>query len=123
MKKNNLIKSFGFAFNGIFFLLRKERNFKIHITLLILAICSGYFFGISKIEWLAIFIISALVLSLEAINSTIEKLCDLYSTEQNNSIKQIKDIAAGAVLIASLFAIIVGLIIFLPYIVDRINLL
>lgn len=114
--KNKLIKSFGFAFYGISVMLLKERNFQIHIILLILAICSGCFFGISKIEWLAIFMISALVLSLEAINSAIEKLCDLYSREQNNSIKQIKDIAAGAVLISAVFAAIIGIIIFLPHI-------
>lgn len=114
--KNHLINSFGFAFNGIITLLRKERNFKIHIVCFILAVGCAFLLNITLYEWIAILCISALVLSLEALNTAIEKLCDAYSTEQNNSIKQIKDIAAGAVLIASVFAIIIGLVIFLPHI-------
>jgi diacylglycerol kinase len=115
--KNSLLNSFGFAFKGISTLLLKERNFRIHCAFFILVICAGLFFKITSSEWLAVLGISALVISLEALNTSIEKLCDLYSTEKNQSIEKIKDIAAGSVLISAIFAVIIGMIIFIPYIV------
>lgn len=95
-----LIKSFGFAFQGIYYLMRKERNFQWHLAALVVVTVAGVYFTISCNEWLSILLISALVLSLEAVNTAIEKLCDLYSLEQNATIKVIKDISAGAVLLS-----------------------
>lgn len=112
---NKFFTSFKHAFNGISQLIKTERNFKIHLVCLVLVVSLGLYFKISSLEWLLIFLISALVLSLEAINSAIEKLCDLYSTEQNPKIKVIKDISAGAVLIAAIFAIFIGVAIFWKY--------
>lgn len=111
-KMMRLIKSFGFAFQGIYHLIRKERNFQWHLAALVVVTIAGFYFNISRVEWLSILLISALVLSLEAINTAIEKLCDLYTLEQNPLIKRIKDISAGAVLIAAIIAVLIALLIF-----------
>ena len=113
MKK--FIRSFGFAFSGIFQLLRTERNFTIQFSAVILVVLAGFYFSITISEWLIILSISALVLTLEALNSAIEKVCDLYSTENDARIKLIKNIAAAAVLISAIFAAIIGIIVFGKY--------
>lgn len=98
-----------------------ERNFRIQFILFLAAVALGIYFNISELEWLSILIISALILSLELFNSAIEKLCDLYSTKHDLQIKWIKDVSAGAVLISCLISIGIGLIIFIPKLVERIN--
>ena len=109
-------RSLGFALNGLLQLIRYERNFQIQVAAFIGVLALGIFFGISSMEWVVIFLISALVMGLEAINTAIEHLCDLYSTEANERIKKIKDIAAGAVLIAAIFAVCIAVVVFLPYV-------
>ncbi len=109
-------RSLGFALNGLLQLIRFERNFQIHVVAFIGVLTLGIFFGISSMEWVVIFLISALVMGLEAINTAIEQLCDLYSTEVNERIKKIKDLAAGAVLIAAVFAVCIAVVVFLPYV-------
>ena len=78
----------GFALNGVLQLIRHERNFQIHVVAFIGVLALGLFFGISSMEWVVVFLISALVIGLEAINTAIEHLCDLYSTEANERIKK-----------------------------------
>ncbi len=97
-------------------MLLHERNFKVHVLALIVVISAGFYFHITSNEWLIVLLISALVLALETINSAIEKLCDLYTKETHPQLKLIKDIAAGAVLIAAIFAVVIALIIFKKYI-------
>jgi len=109
-------RSVGFALNGLLQLIRHERNFQIHVVAFIGVLALGLFLGIASLEWLVIFLISALVMGLEAINTAIENLCDLYSTVANEHIKKIKDIAAGAVLIAAVFALCIAVVVFLPYV-------
>ncbi|MFN5635388.1 MAG: diacylglycerol kinase family protein [Flavobacteriia bacterium] len=109
-------RSLGFALNGLLQLIRYERNFQIQVAAFIGVLALGIFFGISSMEWVVIFLISALVMGLEAINTAIEHLCDLYSTEANERIKKIKDLAAGAVLIAAVFAVCIAVVMFLPYV-------
>lgn len=110
-----MIKSFRDAFNGIGILIRSERNFQIHLVAFILVIAAGFYYNIGIRQFWIILLISALVFSLEAINTAIEKLCDEVTEERKESIRVIKDISAGAVLIAAIFAFFVGLTIFLPY--------
>ena len=74
--------------NGLLPLIRHERNFQIHVVAFIGLLALGLFFGISSMEWVVIFLISALVMGIEAINTAIEHLCDLYSTEANGRIKK-----------------------------------
>ncbi len=110
------IKRLGFALCGLRLLIKTERHFQIHTIAFIMVIIIGCFFKISSYEWVAILLISGLVIVSEAINSSIEKLSDVITREHNPLIKQVKDIAAGAVLIAAILALIIGLVIFYPYI-------
>lgn len=107
--------SFKYAFHGLFTLIKSERNFQIHLIALITVVCLGCYFDISRFEWIAILLISAAVLSTEAINSSIEKLCDHLHPQKHNAIKKVKDIAAGAVLLLAITAIVLAILIFLPY--------
>ena len=109
-------RSLGFALNGLLQLIQHEHNFQIHVGAFIGVIALGFFFGISSMEWVVLLLISALVMGLEAINTAIEHLCDLYSKEANDRIEKIKDIAAGAVLIAAIIAICIAVLVFLPYV-------
>jgi diacylglycerol kinase len=106
---------FNHAFRGLFQMLRKERNFKIQFLIFTVVVVFGFSLDISRNDWISLLIISGLVLSLEIMNSAIEKICDLYSKEKNPKIKNIKDISAGAVLIAALVAIVAGTLLFYPY--------
>jgi undecaprenol kinase/diacylglycerol kinase (ATP) len=112
---NSFLKSFVFAFQGVLHLLKKERNFRIQFLVFIITLILSLLLKISKIEWLAILICSMLVLSLEGINTSIERLCDEQEINFNPKIKIIKDVAAGSVFIASIFSTIIGFLIFLPY--------
>jgi diacylglycerol kinase len=112
---NKFSRSFKYAFAGITQLLKTEYNFKVLIFIEVLVVFTGLFFSITETEWLIILTLSALVISLEAMNSALEKICDLVSKEANSQIKIIKDIAAGAVLIVAFFAVIIGFIIFSKY--------
>lgn len=103
------------ALRGLKMVLKEERNFRVELFILAGVIIFGYILGITKGEWLSIFLISALVLSLEIINSAIERVCNLYSTEVNPAIKTIKDMAAAAVLLSAVFAALIGIYIFYPY--------
>ena len=107
---------FNHAFRGLFQMFRSERNFKIQFIIFLLVVGLGFYLGISNNHWLIILLISALVLSLEIINSAIEKICDLITVESHPQIKRIKDIGAAAVLVATLFAVGIGIMIFLPYV-------
>jgi diacylglycerol kinase len=109
------IKSFGHAWNGIIYLFSKERNAQIEGTIGILAIAMGLYFHIGKHDWYVIILCIALVLSLEAINTALEKTLDTIHPNINSSIGIAKDVAAGAVLLAAISTAIIGFIIFYPY--------
>ncbi len=108
------IKAFLFAFNGLKIAIQHEFHVKVHFFAAIIAICMGWFFGISTFEWIVILLLIALVISLEIINSALEKTCDLIDQNHNTHIGIIKDLAAGAVLWSSLIAAIIGGVIFIP---------
>jgi len=110
----NRIRSFGYAFKGIKAVFGNEANMNIHLIMSILVIFCGFIFKISITEWMLCIICFGLVISLEMLNSAIENLVNLVSPEQNKIAGKIKDISAGAVLIAAICAAIVGLIIFVP---------
>lgn len=112
MKK--FILGFVYAFQGLFVLVKTERNFKFQLFAFICISLVGFYFQIDKSEWLSVLIISAVILSAEALNSAIEKLCNHLHPEIHPSIKQVKDISAAAVLISSIIAIAIAAIIFIP---------
>jgi diacylglycerol kinase (ATP) len=109
-----LISSFGYACRGIYVFIQSEQNAKIHLLAAICAITAGFVLKISASEWCFIIFAIALVFVAEAINTAVEKLANQMSTEYNENIKMIKDVAAGAVLVCAIAALIIGLIIFLP---------
>ena len=114
---SKMIKSFVYAFNGIFVGIKEERNMKIHISIMILVIIFGIILKISKIEWIICIILFALVISLELVNTSIENTIDLITQERNPKAKIAKDTAAGAVLISAIVSAIIGLMIFIPKII------
>lgn len=108
------ILSFGYAFKGIWAVLKSEPNMKIHFFIAVLVIICGFIFSISLVEWLFCILCFGLVIGAEMINTAIENIVNLVSPEQNELAGKAKDIAAGAVLVCAIFSAIVGLIIFVP---------
>ena len=115
MKHTNFFLALKIAIIGIRGLFSESRNARIQLVIFLLVLVAGFILELNRFEWLWLFIASAIVLAMEAVNTSIELLADVYTIEFNLKIKQVKDIAAGAVLMASIFAFIVGLIIFLPH--------
>lgn len=111
-------RSFKYAFNGLKILFTQEHNARIHLAVSLFTIFSGYILNISRVEWLVILLLIAIVISLEAINSAIENLSDVVSPQKNEKIKIVKDMSAAAVLIASSIAVICGCLIFIPKLCD-----
>ena len=112
MKK--LFSSFYFAISGIVQCCRTEKNFQLQACIAITVIFGGWVFNIASIDWVALLLCCAMVLCLEMVNAAIEKLADVVHLSFHPGIKNVKDIAAGAVLIASVISIIIALIIFIP---------
>ncbi|WP_299557224.1 diacylglycerol kinase family protein [Seonamhaeicola sp.] len=110
----NRLKSVGYAFKGALYLIKTEASIKIQVVIAILVTIAGFFFNISATEWVLQCLAIALVMSVEGINTAIEAVADFIHPEHHNKIGIIKDISAGAVFIAAFFAVIIGLIIYLP---------
>jgi diacylglycerol kinase (ATP) len=115
------LKSFKVAFNGIKLLFLNEQNVWIHLLATLCVIIAGFVLKISKSEWIAIIIAIGFVMTLEAINSSIEKLSDFVSPEKQDQIKKVKDLAAAGVLISSITALLIGSIVFIPRIIEMIK--
>ena len=113
--KNHRILSFKHAFEGLVTATKEEPNLKFHLLFALVVIIASFFFGISKVEWIVVITLIGLVLTLELTNTAIEAVVDSFTPDQHPRAKYAKDISAGAVLIISIVAVIVGLIIFLPY--------
>ena len=109
------IKSFGYAFKGIASLIRKEHNAWIHCTAIVLVTIAGFHFDITSTEWCIVVLCFGLVLAAEGFNTAIERLVDLVSPDFHPIAGDVKDVAAGAVLICAIAAAIVGMIVFIPY--------
>ena len=121
MKKNRkapIVRSFGYAFEGIWTGIRKERNMKIHCMAVILVTAAGIFFGISAMEWCICLLLFGMVVSLELVNTAVEAVVDLVTEEKKTLAKIAKDTAAGAVLFTAIMAVFIGCIIFIPYVLD-----
>lgn len=117
------LKSFSYAFAGLK-LGMGERNMKIHIAATLVIIFLGNLFAITKMEWVAVLLAVGLVIATELLNTAVEEICDLLTHAHPHTYSKAgkpKDIAAGAVLVASIIAACVGTIIFLPYIISFLN--
>lgn len=109
------IKSFTFAFQGAKKLITTEHSIMVQFSLGIIMTIVGFYFGISKTEWLFQTMAIGLVLSVEGLNTAVEKIADFIHPNFHQKIGFIKDIAAGAVFFAALTAIVIGLTIYVPY--------
>ncbi len=112
------LKSFTYAFNGLRILLREEHNSRIHLFATVCVVLAGVIFRISSLEWVAVVFAIGLVFGGEIFNSAIEDLADVVCPERDERIKKVKDLSAAAVLVSAFTALIIGLIIFIPKIVD-----
>ena len=114
-KNRDLIGSLEFALTGIFTAFKEERNMRKHALSAILAIVAGFLFRISATEWLFLLLSVSLVIAFEIMNSALENVVDLASDYHFSMLaKNAKDMAAGAVLVISGFALVTGLMIFVP---------
>lgn len=109
------LKSFVYAWKGIGSFLRKEHNAWIHCTAVVVVTVVGFAFGISRMEWVAVIGCFGMVLAAEAFNTAIERLVNLVSPDYHPIAGDVKDVAAGAVLICAVAAAIIGVVIFSPY--------
>ncbi len=116
-KISGLIKSFNYAVEGIIYTLKKETNMKVHFFIAFVVLLSSLFFNFSRIEFVMLIFTISLVVITEMINTAIEKIVDMYTDKFHPLAKISKDVAAGAVLIASLNAIVVAYLLFF----DRVN--
>lgn len=115
----NRVMAFRYALSGLAAAFKSEVHLKLYLFITLMVSGLGFYVGLTKTEWMEVAACITLVITLELFNSAIEKLCDLVMPDQHPKIKYIKDVMAGAVLLACIFAAIAGLIIFIPYL--RIN--
>lgn len=106
------LNSFKYAFKGIVDLFQSQVNAQIHAFFMVLVIGGGFFFNISKIEWLICIVAMAMVLAAEAMNTALEYLTDLVSPEYHELAGKAKDAAAAAVLILAISAAVIGIMVF-----------
>jgi diacylglycerol kinase (ATP) len=114
-----LIKSFGYALQGIYVATLEQLNIKIHFLAVVVVTIAGLFFHITAYEWCLIVICFGIVLTAELFNSAIENLVDLVSPDHHHLAGKVKDIAAGAVLVSAIATGTVALFIFAKYILIR----
>lgn len=105
--------SFVYAINGLINVIKHEQNMKIHLTIAPLIIVLAFLLEISKTEKMIVFLIIGIVLALEVLNTAIERTVDLVTTEYHPVAKIAKDVSAAAVLVFSVFAFIIGVMIFM----------
>jgi diacylglycerol kinase len=113
-----MLKSISFAITGILVFFRKERNARIHLAATFAVVITGFLYHISNMEWIILVIMIMSVMVSEILNTSIESLCDHVQPGIHEQIRIIKDLAAGAVLIASMASVVVAAIIFIPKIIS-----
>ncbi len=109
------LRSFGHAFRGLKVLLQTQHNARIHALATVLAVAAGALLGISPAEWALIALAVVCVWASEALNTSIESVVDLVSPELHPLAAKAKDVAAGAVLVAAIGSVIVGVLVFGPH--------
>ena len=106
-----MLKSFRDAWRGIMLSVRTQRNVRVQLIVTMLMISAGVYFSLSPVEWCIAVLAMGLVMGLEVMNTSIEELVNFVSPERREEARRIKDLAAGAVLIAAIAAALVGFII------------
>ncbi|NPV26847.1 MAG: diacylglycerol kinase family protein [Firmicutes bacterium] len=115
MEVRRLLQSFRYAIEGVGYALRTQRNMRIHSAVAVVVVGLGYCLRLTRTEWVAIIFAVALVLVMEMVNTAIEKTIDLVTSKHHPLAKIAKNVAAGAVLVAAANAVVIGLLVFSPY--------
>lgn len=113
-----MLDSFKYAFHGIRDAVKGGRNFRIMAVCFIIVIIAGMLLGLTMLEWAVVLLCCAGVLSFEMVNTALESIVNIVTDEYKPLAKKAKDAAAGASLVFSLFSAAVGLIIFIPRMID-----
>ena len=116
--KSKFSESLGHAIDGIQYTANHERNFRIELFFAILVTIASFVLKINLLEWAILVLVIGMVLALEMVNTSIERAVDLVTKDYRELAKIAKDVSAGAVLVMSLFSVIIGIVIFLPKIID-----
>lgn len=118
LPRAGFVRSFSFAGQGVWYVVRTQRNMRVHLAAAACAIALGAALRIGAADWACLIIVIGLVLTTEALNTVVEALTDLCTPEFHPLAKIAKDAAAGAVLISSLAAVGVGIAIFVPRLIN-----
>jgi len=121
MNNKNIPRSFKYAIQGFRIALLNEFKIRLHCAIVVIVVTGGLLLNLSILEWISVVISMGMVLITELINTSIETLSDTLHPDVSEGIKNTKDIAASAVLIASTTALIIGLIVFIPYLCQYIK--
>jgi len=113
-----LVKSFGYAFEGLHYSFKFNQNIKIHILAAIVAVFAGLILKLTRYEMLGVGFLIVLVISAEMINTSIEEVINLLVNEHRLEAKIAKDVSAGMVLLVAMFAAVVGIFIYFPHILS-----
>ena len=109
-------KSLRHAISGLEYALRHEKNFQYETLMALLVFGAMFYYGVSSSEMVVLFLVTMLVLVMELLNTVMERIADILKPKIHPYVRVIKDLMAASVLVSSLLAVIVGLIIFIPYI-------
>ncbi|HKA27401.1 MAG TPA: diacylglycerol kinase, partial [Gaiellaceae bacterium] len=115
----SILESFNFAFEGIIHVLRTHRNMRVHFAVAIIVLVAAVWVGVSKLELIALLLAIAFVFITEMINSALEQAIDVATTSFDPLAKLAKDVAAGAVLIATVNAVAIGYLVFSGEVAER----
>ena len=115
------MRSFWYAFEGVAYILRTQRNARIEIAIALAAVALGAWLGISAIEWAVLVLTIAIVLALEWMNTALELAVSLASPDRHPSAKAAKDVAAASVLLGAVVSVVIGLLLFAPRILAKLS--
>ena len=114
-----LLRSFGYAFEGVAYILRTQQNARIELAIAIVAVALAAWLGITPVEWAVLVVTIALVTALEWVNTSLELAVSLASPERHPSAKAAKDVAAACVLLGATTSVVVAVLLFAPKLVAR----
>jgi diacylglycerol kinase len=117
VRQNSSVRSFGYAFEGLAYLVRTQRNFRTHLVIALAVLAAAIVLGLSATEWAILVLTIALVVMAEGLNTGIELAVSLASPERRPEAKAAKDIAAGMVLLAAIASVAVGISLFGPRVI------
>ena len=115
IKYKRLFKSFGYAFKGLKKVLREEQNLQIQLGVASIVLFLAAVWDVNRMEWIILVLVIGLVMLMEIANSAVERITDVLKPRLDHYVKEIKDITAAAVFLASLVAVIIGIMVFWPY--------